>query len=414
LRLYRRDGVWHCCFYDARGRRVRRSTKCTDKRAAEAAARRWERAAHAADHAAKDAPAYSLDQAVVDFLSAGLHDVADATAEMYRQKSGHLCRLLGSTDLADLALDNVLSFVDARLTEGAARGTVSKELVTLRRVLTLAQERGLFTKAPAAVIPKFRARYVPKKRFLTLDEFQQLLAAFEKSEKRGEHLDAARHRQMWICVAVFTGGRDSEVSELDWSDIDWRHRRVHLRGTKTDGSDRVVPLHPVLAEILEKSRKERGPIVGAWANVRRDLAAACERIGIERVSPNDLRRTFASWMKQAGIDSYAVASLLGHRTARMVELVYGRLDERALFNAMSALPGAEDLRVKYVPHARGLAADNAPTAQPGGGALTDGEQGVSRVLGAGIEPATRGFSIRARTIVSDENVVRKSRHLRLA
>jgi site-specific recombinase XerC len=31
------------------------------------------------------------------------------------------------------------------------------------------------------------------------------------------------------------------------------------------------------------------------------------------VSPNDLRRTFASWMKQAGVDSKAVAELLAIR-----------------------------------------------------------------------------------------------------
>jgi integrase len=47
--------------------------------------------------------------------------------------------------------------------------------------------------------------------------------------------------------------------------------------------------------------------VQPWVNVRRDLAAACRRAGIERVTPNDLRRTFASGMKQGGEDSAVVA-----------------------------------------------------------------------------------------------------------
>ena len=48
------------------------------------------------------------------------------------------------------------------------------------------------------------------------------------------------------------------------------------------------------------------------------------RLRIERVSPNDLRRTFASWLKQASVDSFVVAQLLGHSSSRMVEMVYYR------------------------------------------------------------------------------------------
>jgi integrase len=80
------------------------------------------------------------------------------------------------------------------------------------------------------------------------------------------------------------------------------------------------------------------PVVGHWHNVRRDLAQACDRARIERVSPNDLRRTFASWLKQAECDSLAVAKLLGHTSSRMVELVYGHLDQRALEQAVARLP----------------------------------------------------------------------------
>ena len=60
--------------------------------------------------------------------------------------------------------------------------------------------------------------------------------------------------------------------------------------------------------------------------MRRDLLAkACARDKIPVVTPNDLRRTFASLLKQAGNDSMVVAKLLGDWTTRMVELVYGHL-----------------------------------------------------------------------------------------
>ncbi len=72
--------------------------------------------------------------------------------------------------------------------------------------------------------------------------------------------------------------------------------------------------------------------------MRNVLEDACKRAGIARVTPNDLRRTLASWLKQAGVDSFAVAQIPGHTTSRMVELVYGRIDQRTLATAMARLP----------------------------------------------------------------------------
>ena len=40
--------------------------------------------------------------------------------------------------------------------------------------------------------------------------------------------------------------------------------------------------------------------MGAWPSVGRDLPKACAIAGIEKVTPNDLRRTYASWLVNAG------------------------------------------------------------------------------------------------------------------
>ena len=77
---------------------------------------------------------------------------------------------------------------------------------------------------------------------------------------------------------------------------------------------------PDLAEALRRVKLASGLVVTKWMNVRRDLAKACLRAKIPIATPNDLRRTFASWLKQAGNDSLVVAKLLGHSTTRIVEL----------------------------------------------------------------------------------------------
>jgi hypothetical protein len=56
----------------------------------------------------------------------------------------------------------------------------------------------------------------------------------------------------------------------------------------------------LLARRSQKVVKPSGPVVAPWLNARRDLIAACHRICIRPVTPNDLRRTFASWLKQRG------------------------------------------------------------------------------------------------------------------
>jgi integrase len=290
--------------------------------------KRWEQQVNSDDPT--DRPAHSLDDALNYFVDHATSDLSPETVRMYVEKGGQLVRLLGTRGVNELSLDDVHAYIKHRLDEGAARSTVAKELCTLRRALGVAQRRGIFVGNARALMPEFRARYVPRNRYLTLDEFRALIGVLPP------------HRQLWMLVAVFTGGRDSEVDGLEWRHIDWNERMIWLAGTKTQKSARWVPLHPVLKEVLSRHSNQTGHIVGEWSNARRDLAAACKRIGIPRVSPNDLRRTYASWMKQQGVDSKAVAELLGHSSTRMVDLVYGHLNRDTLKRAVAALPGGWD------------------------------------------------------------------------
>jgi methanogenic corrinoid protein MtbC1 len=57
------------------------------------------------------------------------------------------------------------------------------------------------------------------------------------------------------------------------------------------------------------------------------------------VTPNDLRRTFATWLKQNDVDSAVVAAMMGHNATAMVDRVYGKLDEASYRRAIARLPG---------------------------------------------------------------------------
>jgi hypothetical protein len=126
---------------------------------------------------------------------------------------------------------------------------------------------------------------------------------------------------------------------LDWQDLDFEACELRIRGSKTKGSFRKLAMHQRLIDEL-KPRRVAGAIVEHWKNVRRDLAQACDAAKVPRVTPNDLRRTFASWLVQARETNFVVSRLLGHSTTKMVDLVYGQLSAESLRIAINKLPGS--------------------------------------------------------------------------
>lgn len=256
-------------------------------------------------------------------------ELSPVTTEIYRQVSGHLVRLLGADlDINTLVDEQVREYGRQRKDEGAQSGTVVKEMIALRRALGVAKEMGHFAGDPMAIVPSFKVKYVPRRRWLTEAEFRAL------------HSTLSPKRQLWLLIAVFSGARRSEVDGLLWEHVDLSQGWIYLPGTKTLRSKRTIPLASSLREALEKAPRESANVVETWHNVLRDLRAACVRAKIPKVTPNDLRRTFASWLKQAGKESMVVARLLGHTSARMVEWVYGHLSDKEYREAVQVLPPA--------------------------------------------------------------------------
>lgn len=314
--------TWHVTFVDSKGgQRVRDSGFREHTSAYAWAATQAAAASNVSPH---EAP-YSVLDALERFAEYGLLDKPASTLSCYQQRAGHLVRLLGDLALSALQLDQVEHFIATRLEEGAARETIRKELCVLRQALKLAQQRGLFVGVVEKLFPRFEVRYVPRTAWLSPTQFEQLMSKLQP------------HRRRWILVATYSGARLSEVEGLDWSDLSFSPPELRLRGNKTKGSFRKLPLHERLQHELSP-RRTSGPVVEPWANVRRDLKLACEKAGVPRITPNDLRRTFASWLLQASESNFVVSRLLGHSSTKMVDLVYGQISTETLRAAVEKLP----------------------------------------------------------------------------
>ncbi len=400
-RIYRRGRVLHGYWTDPEGNPHRRSLRTEDPTVARARLRQLELAT-------TDPAAYSghtLGQAF-DALFVAMASSPAATVSSYQQKARHVERLLGrDVELARLTRDDLVGYVRTRLEEGAHAGTVHKEMVVVRRALKEAAARGLWKGEPGSLVPRIKAQYRPRDRWLTREQGAALLAVLPL------------RRRLWAAIALFAGLRDSEVEGLLWEHVDGEEGWLRAPGTKTTGAWRMIPIAPELAALLadaaaaakDAGATGRTPVVVPWASVRRDLPRALDRAlrdgrprkrlpkgerqpPYPKLTPNDLRRTFASWLVQAGVPLLVVARLLGHSSTRMVERVYGHLSQASYRDAIDRTFGcAAGVQHAFPQQGSSGGAGTSPILQ----IVNDVAEVV--VPSPGIEPGTRGFSGRFAT-----------------
>lgn len=391
-RLWKRGRVWWTWYYDRSGQRVRVSTGQRTKAGAELVARAHE--VDAADPAAAAARKATLHDALLDLMNRRIEEAeagrrSVATAEFYLGKAGHLLRVLehgGDVNaprkpllLSQLTAGLVDGYISRRRSEGVGENSIHKELMTLRPALRLAKRSGKWKGDIEEILPVgFSPEYVPVTRWLRRPELHRLLAQLGPDQAA---------RVAWI---VATSGCWGESERAQTEDVGADLQQVHVRGTKRKTRNRQVPIVAVWQrELLEHAlRHAMGPgdaLFGPWTNVRRDLHDAAKRAGIAPLSPNDLRRTCATWLRAGGVRLDVIAAVLGHADTRMVERVYGRLEVAELAKQM-----AEDLGAGVSPQ--------WGRSVPEGPEKAEGSEGIpppkplKTVPRAGIEPATRGFS----------------------
>lgn len=332
--LYKRGEVYYAKGEDAEGRIWRESTRCKDRQAAKRIAKRIERR-RAAE--ADQAPRLRLEDALAAVLAADHRAAAsDATLEIHTTKGRHLMRLLGPDyDVASAAAEDLRAYADQRLAEPVggtedapkltSRHTVQKELGVLRLAIRTA---GL-TWDPRLMPDLGRHVYRPRERWLTVEEYRRLYAALPA------------HRRDYLTAWVYTGLDEGVLYRLTPEHVDLTREQVYAPDTKAEARARWIPLHPEALEVFRRRARRTGagePLFPEWPNCWRDLRAACKRAKIPPASAKDLRRTFCSWMAQAGVHMKACADLMGHSSLRMVEHVYARLGVDVHRQAVAALP----------------------------------------------------------------------------
>lgn len=215
---------------------------------------------------------------------------------------------------------------DAKRAKGKRTGaTVNRYLAALSAALSFGvRELEWLDRNPVERIRK-PAENNGRVRFLSEDELTRLLNACRPNPDL----------YLAVVLSLTTGGRQAEIMELRWGQIDFSRQMITLYYTK-NGDRRALPLVGEAFKLLQDRSKVRNlkddrvfPPVTARAQTR-SLREAWERAlkkaGIEDFHWHDLRHTAASYMAMSDVSLVEIAKILGHRTMQMA-LRYAHLSQ---------------------------------------------------------------------------------------
>ncbi len=230
----------------------------------------------------------------------------------------HLRRVFGGWRVIDIRPATIDSYSHDRLDQGAAPGTVNRELSALRRMLRLGVDAEIVD-----AVPSFKERMLEEDNvrtgFVNPDEFALIEA---------ELPDYARPI---AAVAYITGWRRGEILSRRWRHVDFGTGFLRLEpGETKNKKGRSFPLIPKLRAVLaaqhERKReieRRTDQIVDALffvdsgkpiKTIRNCWATACRRAGFPGLLFHDLRRSAARNLVRAGISTKLAKDYLGHQT----------------------------------------------------------------------------------------------------
>ena len=299
--LYRRadSPVWYIDLRHPRGGRIRRSTRTSDRAAAqrqhdELAARLWQ---------VKQA-GRQLSDALLAWATEAPRGASDLRA--LKQIRAHY---------DDRALIDVTeaSFLDAF--GGKSPGTYNRLAAVVRAAMNIAARREWIDRAPHFTR---RKEPPPLERFLTAAEWARLRA------------ELPAHLVPMADFAIATGLRWANVAGLTWDRVDLRRKLAWIPANEAKGGRPLsVPLAPTAIAALRATGKAREGHVFTWrgkplGSPKTAFRGAIARAGLDGVTWHTLRRTWASWHTMRGTPPDVLQKLGGWATRDMLD-VYARL-----------------------------------------------------------------------------------------
>lgn len=364
------SNFWSACYTDKDGRRVKHSTKQTNRKKALLIAVEYERLESLArkngvstrqmQKVLNDLLERTNEEAIVtpsaekylrDWLasietkkSSGTHERYKHTVDLFLKHIGGVAR----SPVTSINSSHIEGFLDARLKDGVAPKTASIDIKTLNVAFNRAERYSVILKNPVTAVE------MPKIESSERDIFTV--------EQVGKLLETAGHKSEWftlILLGYYTGQRLGDCATLEWRQVDMKNHIIHFKQRKT-GKKVTVPMTEDLDEHLQylsefidskhvcSELAERGS--GGAHGLSESFGRIVKRAKIDsqrikgkgkihfnRLTFHSLRHSFNSTMAEAGVAQEIRMKLTGHSSLGINDR-YTHTSIRPLEEAVSKLP----------------------------------------------------------------------------
>jgi integrase len=320
-------------------RRVKRVVRKTEDEAREALADLRRRAGFGQVELGRgDTVATFLRRWITDVVPGD--GVAPGTIDRYRRTiDGYLVPELGGIVLADLTPADVDAALHRLAERGLSPTTIRSARSVLQTSLRYAERHGLVARNVAALVDGPRGGGNVRNP-LTAEEARRVLAA-----AADERLEA------FVYLVLRLGLRKGEALGLDWASVDWDRESIRVRRstTKTDASERSVPLVNGTLDALRRAHERSGrPKVGrvfrtvygtplSEGYLHRWWAGLLQRAGVRHVRIHDCRHTCAELLLADGVPIDVVSKVLGHSSLGITHAIYAGARDDAVREALRRL-----------------------------------------------------------------------------
>jgi integrase/recombinase XerC len=241
---------------------------------------------------------------------------------------------IGVTDISQLELVHLRSWLANQQVKGGARTTLSRRAVSVRLFTKWAVKNKYLTKDVAATLatPKGH-RTLPE----VLDIADAKTAMDSLATRASEEETPISLRDVAMVELLYaTGARVAELCGLDLSDIDYDRQTIRVLGK--GNKERTIPLgNPAMKALNVWLKEGRDSIKNSLSGNAVFLGARGKRIdqrtvrtvvynalqaieGIERLGPHALRHSAATHLLEGGADLRTVQEILGHASLATTQI----------------------------------------------------------------------------------------------
>jgi len=189
-------------------------------------------------------------------------------------------------------------------------GTVQRELTILKHALDVARiDWGIpITTNPIKDLKRFKVNNARDRR-LWPDEYKLLVSGSDSC--RNPHILSI------INFALETAMRRGEILAIEWDDINFQKRTLHIPITK-NGHARIIPLSAKAIDILKAKHNYERPFPITADSIKKAWQRLIKRSGVSDLHFHDLRHEAISRFFERSLSIPEVALISGHRDYRML------------------------------------------------------------------------------------------------